>query len=217
MFKFRKKKKWHDSNFIHPTCVISEHAQIGISNYFGPYVVVGPGVTIGDCNRFESHISIGAPAECWNYFTSHGSVLIRDWNIVREFVTINSGTKGLTYMGSHCVFLRGSHLSHDTQVEDNCVVSCSVLIGGESVIMTHSNLGLGSILHQKSVVGSYSFIGMGGIVTKKSIIEPGKKYVGNPVRFLTENTHKTQFLKEGQLDVEIARFNQIRREKCTQP
>ena len=83
--------------------------------------------------------------------------------------------------------LRGSHIGHDSIVEDKANLSCNVLIGGHSHLMEGVNMGLGSICHQFSVLGAYSMIGMGGIITKSSEIHPGEIYVGNPVKFLKEN------------------------------
>ncbi len=200
-------------NKIHPTAVISPHAKIGTNNEFGPYCVVESGVEIGDGNRFVGHVSVGLAAEHKDYFDKLGTVVIGNGNIVREFVTINSSTRGVTRMGNNCVMLRGSHLSHDSVLEDGVTVSCNALIGGESYIMTGANLGLACILHQRQVIGSYSMIGMGTVIPKTAEILPGQIFVGNPARFLRNNAIglERNGVTEEVLTSEIARFHQLRK------
>lgn len=174
-------------NYIHPTAIISG-AVLGTNNYIGPYCVIGAGVKIGDKNRFEAHCSIGMPAEKHGYFEQGAAeVHIGDDNIFREFVTVNGGTGKLTSIRHDCVFLKGSHVGHDSVVEDDVTVSCNVLIGGESYVMIGANLGLGAILHQRTLIGSYAMIGMGAVVTKRKEVKPGEMWVGNPAKFLKVN------------------------------
>lgn len=176
-----------DTNEIHPTAVIHSKAILGRYNYIGPFVTVGPEVSIGSHNRIEAHASIGMPAEKHGFFESFGQVFIGSNNVIREHTTINGGTTGFTSMANRCLMLRGSHLSHDSQLENDVTVSCSVLIGGESHIMRGANLGLGSIMHQRSVIGSYAMLGMAAVVVRTSTVRPGEIWVGNPARFLKEN------------------------------
>lgn len=180
----------YPGNDIHPRAIIGSNVKMGEGNYIGPYVTIYEGVIIGHNNRFEGHCSIGSPAEHQQYFFTDEAerrVLIGNGNVIREFVTINAPTTGTTVMRSCCVMLRGSHLSHDSVLEDHVTVSCNVLIGGHSHIMQHANLGLGCILHQFTVVGSCAMVGMGAVVTKKLSVMPGGIYVGNPAKRIKEN------------------------------
>lgn len=202
-------------NNIHPTAVVYNGAELGEHNYIGPYVVIGPNVHLGKHNRFEAHASIGMPGEKHGFMRREpGHVLIGDNNIIREFCTVNAGTFRQTVMGDQCVMLRGSHLSHDSLLEDEVTVSCCVMIGGESYVMKGANLGLGALLHQRSVVGSYAMLGMGCIVTKKTPIYPGNVYVGSPARLLRQNiAHiRKHALIEGDLERELDRFLMITKE-----
>lgn len=182
--------RMHYMNNIHTTAIIGKNVTMGDNNCIGPYVTIYDGVEIGDDNRFEGHCSVGAPAEHQRYFVPDDAerrVVIGNNNVIREFVTINAPTTGETRMGNNCIMLRGSHLSHDSVLEDHVTVSCNVLIGGHSHIMQHANLGLGCILHQFTVVGSCAMVGMGAVVTKKLSVMPGGVYVGNPAKRIKEN------------------------------
>lgn len=180
---------WDDKlNYVHQTAIVDELVTMGTGNYIGPYCFIGPGVVLGNGNRIQGYASIGTPAEHRNYFTQNdGQVIIGSRNTIREFTTINRPTLGVTRMGDDCVMLRGSHLSHDSILEDRVNVSCNVLIGGESYIYEGANLGLGCILHQYQVVGAYAMLGMGAVFPKGVDIEPGGIYVGNPAKWIKFN------------------------------
>jgi UDP-N-acetylglucosamine acyltransferase len=177
-----------NSSYIHPTAIIGPEVTLGENNYIGPYCYITGKTVIGDHNRFEAYCSIGTPAEHRNYFKkSPFSVIIGNNCVIREFVTINSGTVRDTVLYDNIIMLRNSHIGHDSIIESRVNLSCNVLVGGHSYIMEGVNMGLGSMCHQFSILGAYSMIGMGGIVVKSSEIHPGEIYIGNPVKFLKEN------------------------------
>jgi UDP-N-acetylglucosamine acyltransferase len=177
-----------NSSYVHPTAIIGSEVILGENNYIGPYCYITGRTVIGDHNRFEAYCSIGTPAEHRDYFReSPFSVIIGNNCIIREFVTINSGTVRDTVLYDNITMLRNSHIGHDSIIESKVNLSCNVLVGGHSYIMEGVNMGLGSMCHQFSVLGAYAMIGMGGIVVKASEIHPGEIYVGNPVKFLKEN------------------------------
>jgi UDP-N-acetylglucosamine acyltransferase len=177
-----------NSSYIHPTAIIDPEVIIGENNYIGPYCYITGKTVIGDHNRFEGYCSIGTPAEHRDYFKkSPFSVIIGNNCVIREFVTINSGTVRDTVLHDNITMLRNSHIGHDSIIESKANLSCNVLVGGHSHIMEGVNMGLGAMCHQFSVLGAYSMIGMGGIVVKSSEIHPGEIYAGNPVKFLKEN------------------------------
>jgi len=176
-------------SFIHPTAIVHPSVNLGSANYIGPYCFIGENVIIGEGNRFESHVCIGAPPEKHGCFTlEHGpGVLIGSHNFFREFVTVHAGAQRYTRISDQCYLLRGSHVGHDSWIEDSVTISCSVLVGGESFIMTGANIGLGAALHQRSLVGSFSMIGMNATITKGQQITPGCIYIGSPARYMKEN------------------------------
>lgn len=175
------------SNTIHPTAIIGPNVSIGFGNDIGPYCVIQGDTVIGSNNKFEAYCSIGAPAEHRDFFYKDGKVVIGNSNIFREFVTVNGGTEDITTIGNECVFLRNSHVGHDSIIKNKVNLSCNVLIGGHSHIMEGANFGLGSICHQFSIIGAYAMIGMGAIITKGADVAPGVVYVGNPAKYLKIN------------------------------
>lgn len=174
-------------NQIHPTAIVESSVQLGTGNRIGPFCIIVGDTIIGDNNTFISGCSIGQEAEHKAWFDRPGKTIIGNNNRFSEFVTVHRGTETVTRIGNNCIFLRASHVGHDCIIHDDVTVSCSVLLGGHSVVHRGSNLGLGSILHQFSVVGAFAMLGMGTIVPKSKKIEPGKIYVGNPAEFLKPN------------------------------
>ncbi|MBC7370689.1 MAG: hypothetical protein H7326_03935 [Bdellovibrionaceae bacterium] len=155
------------NNLIHPTAIIDPKAKLGKNNFVGPFCYVGPDVIIGDDNRFEAYVSIGTAAEHRDFFReTPGPVRIGNGCVIREFVTINGGTVGVTLLGDSVVMLRGSHVGHDATIRNKANLSCNVLVGGHSIIGEGANLGLSAAIHQFRTVGAFAMVGMNSTVTR---------------------------------------------------
>lgn len=175
-------------NFIHPTAIVDPSVQLGHSNYIGPYCVIGADVIIGNNNRFEAFCSVGTAPEHASYWHgNYASVVIGDYCMIREYITINAGTVENTKIGSHCVILRGAHVGHDSVLEEAVTLSCNVMVGGHSYLFKGCNIGLSAVMHQYSVIGHYSMIGMSSVITKQTIVTPGMVVAGNPAQVMKKN------------------------------
>lgn len=176
------------NNYIHPTAIIEEGAVLGHNNYIGPFCFISSVVKMGNNNRFEGYCSIGMQAEHSSFKNkTPDKVLIGNNFWGREFITINAGTERPTSIYNNVIMLKGSHVGHDSIVNDSCTLSCNVLIGGHSKLLQGCNFGLGSVCHQYSIIGHYAIIGMNSTVIKKSVIHPFKKYAGSPVKAIGDN------------------------------
>lgn len=187
--EFESYTKKDPSNKIHPTAWIEPGTIIGHDNYIGPFTYIASNVKIGNRNRFEGHCSIGTPPEFREHHLSEknkGVIILHD-TVIKEFVTINRGTTRDTFIGNRVWMLRGSHAGHDSILCDDSNISCSVLVGGHSVVMPFANLGLGAIIHQKRVIGSHCMIGMNSTVTKD--IPPFMTAFGSPCKPRHLNEH----------------------------
>lgn len=191
-------------NIIHPTAVIGPYVTIGEGNIVGPFAVIVGHTKIGNGNRIRAHACLGGPPEKHGYLETSGELIIGDNNHISEMVTIHGGTDSPTVIGNENTFLRASHAGHDSRIGNKNTISCSALIGGHSIIGDGATLGLGAILHQYSRIGSYAFLGMGSVVPKKKRIIPGNIYVGNPCRFLKNNTIGIQRLGVSQEELQDA-------------
>jgi UDP-N-acetylglucosamine acyltransferase len=171
---------------IHKTAIIDTKAKINSNVSIGAYTVIGPNVEIGENSVIQSHVSIightkiGKKNKVYS-FASIGNdpqdlkfdgeqtkLEIGDNNKIREYVTINPGTKsggGLTKVGNNCLFMVSSHIAHDCLVEDNVILANNVPLGGHVHIESNVIIGGNSAVQQFTRVGKSAMIGgMCGVV-----------------------------------------------------
>lgn len=182
------------TNRIHPTAIIGAQVELGDNNVIGPYsVIVGP-ARIGDHNWIGPHVSIGTPAEVrggphpvgWEGEADGSGVIIGDRNIIREFVTVNQGWAEQTVVGNDCYVLARSHIGHDCHLRDGVTLADAVQLGGHTHVWSWSNIGMGTVVHQRSLIGPGAMIGMGSAVRKD--VPAFTITVGNPARVTGVNS-----------------------------
>jgi UDP-N-acetylglucosamine acyltransferase len=158
-------------SFVHPTAIIYPNVEIGDNVHIGAYCIIGA--------KAESKAH-------WNDSDEHG-VIIMDNTIITGHVTIDAGTVNNTIIGSDCFIMKGVHIGHDALICKSVTLSPHVVIGGHVEIRIGTNMGMGSIVHQRVVVPSNCMIGMNSTVTKKSELKHGGVYVGSPCKFIRWN------------------------------
>lgn len=154
--------------------------------------IIYPGVVIGENVYIGAYCIIGAPAEnkkTWND-GSKAKVYIGDNAIIHGHVTIDSGTEQTTYIGSDTFIMKGCHIGHDAFIGIGVTMSPHTLIGGFARIGLRTNMGMGSVVHQRVQVPEGCMIGMNTTITKKSILEPHGVYIGSPAKFIRWNKRK---------------------------
>ena len=176
------------ANRIHPTAIIGEGVELGDDNVIGPFtVIVGP-CRIGNGNWIAPSVSIGTPAEYrggphpvgWEGELAGAGVVIGDKSVIREFVTINQGTKEPTRLGDDCFMLARSHLGHDCNVDDGVTLAPNVQLGGHTRVWSWATIGMGTVVHQHGNIGPGAMVGMGSAVRKP--VPPFTVAVGSPSR-----------------------------------
>ena len=165
---------------IHPSAIIDSQANINESAIIGPYCIIGPGVTIGartelkaniyvegptwigDDNIFFPYSSIGVASQDKKYAGEYAETRIGNNNTIREFVTINRGTKGggaLTKIGDGNWIMAYVHIAHDAIVGNHCILGNSVTFAGHVTIEDYANVGAFSGLHQFCRIGRNAIVG----------------------------------------------------------
>jgi UDP-N-acetylglucosamine acyltransferase len=198
---------------IHPTAIISSKAQIAANVTIGPYAIIGENVTIDEGTSIGPHAiiegwttigkrnQIAAGAVIGNYpqdlkFDGEQSfVEIGDDNIIREYATINRGTKGgglYTRIGNHNLLMTSSHIAHDAQVGNHNVIGHSTLIGGHAIIESYTTIGVMVGIHQFVKVGNVAMIGSHSRIIKD--IAPYALVQGTPVKLYGLNLEKLKRL-----------------------
>jgi UDP-N-acetylglucosamine acyltransferase len=212
-------------NRIHSTAIIGPEVQIGDGNVIGPYAVVIGKVLIGDGNWIGPNAIIGTPSQMrgyphptsWDGDECEVGIEIGNGNIVREFVTIHTGTTQITRIENGCYFMTQAHVPHDAQIENDVTLSNSVQIGGHTVVQNGANIGLGSVVHQRTVIGAKAMIGMGSVITK-DVLPYGLVY-GAPARLRGGNlvgmdrsgisTEFAQLIADALIDGNIEALNSL--------
>ena len=99
--------------------------------------MVVEGVTqIGEDCEVDPFASLGAPPQHSAYKGEPTRLVIGDRNLIREHVTMHTGTpigRGVTTVGSDGLFCVGCHVAHDCIVGDHVVLINSATLGGHVV------------------------------------------------------------------------------------
>jgi UDP-N-acetylglucosamine acyltransferase len=170
---------------IHKTAIVSPKAEIGTNVKIGPYAVVGAGVKIGNDVSIASHVcieedtTIGAGTQIFPFaaigfypqdlkFNGENSrLVIGRNNIIREYVTMHTGTKNgrmETTIGDGNLFMIGVHIAHDCVIGSNIVMGNNATLGGHVVIGDSVIIGGLAAVHQFVRIGHNAIIGgMSGV------------------------------------------------------
>lgn len=172
---------------IHPTAIVSEGAQIGAGSVIGAYSIIGPKVVIGAGSKIGPHVviegntrigddniifqfaSIGSAPQDLKYQGEDSLLEIGDRNKIREYVTLQPGTKGggmRTSIGSDNLFMANSHVGHDSRIGNGNVLANSSAIAGHVEIGSGVTLGGLTGVHQFVRLGDLSILGAGSMVNK---------------------------------------------------
>ena len=175
---------------IHPTAIVSPEAEVGEDVEIGPYSIINGQVKIGNGTKIESHVCIGvgmgeitigeenhfypgcvigsAPQDL-SYKGDDTALVIGDKNLIREYVTINLGTKrgrGVTQVGHHNFLMAYVHIAHDCQLGDFINMANSTDCAGHVDIGDHITIGGRCGIAQHVRLGQLCYIGGGSLVNK---------------------------------------------------
>ena len=159
---------------IHEKAIISKNVEIG------PYCVIGPNVEISENVKIHSHVnitgdtkisegniiypfaSIGSDPQDLKYDGESTKLEIGKNNIIREYVTINPGTKGgggLTKIGNNCLIMISAHIAHDCKIGNNIIIANNAAIAGHAIIDDDVVIGGNCGIQQFTRIGKMAMIG----------------------------------------------------------
>jgi UDP-N-acetylglucosamine acyltransferase len=172
---------------VHPTAIISPKAELGEGATVGPYSIVGDHVTMGEGCRIGSHVviqgrtqigdhcqffpycSIGLPPQDLKYHGEDTELVVGDYNVFREYVTVNRGTVqggGRTLIGNHNFFMVYAHVAHDCILGNHIIMANAATLAGHVVIEDYATIGAFSGVHQFCRIGVHGFVGGYSVITK---------------------------------------------------
>ena len=165
---------------IHPSAIVAPGARIGAGVEIGPFCLVGPSVELEDGVKLISHVaiagttrlgartrvfpfaSLGHEPQDLKYRGEPVSLVIGPDCLIREGVTMNSGTAGgraMTTVGARCTFLANSHVAHDCVLGDDVIFSNNVMLAGHCEVGDFAILSGGVGVHQFVRIGAHAFVG----------------------------------------------------------
>ena len=165
---------------IHKTAIVDKKAKISAKALIGPYSVIGPDVEIGEGSEIQSHVnitgktiignntkifpfaSVGTKPQDLKYKGEETKLEIGSNNIIREHVTINTGTVGgggITKIGNDNLIMIGAHIAHDCVVGNNVVIANSAAIAGHAQISDDVIIGGNCGIQQFTRIGRMAMIG----------------------------------------------------------
>ena len=192
---------------IHPTAIVDAQADLAADVTVGPYAVIGSHVRVGartvigahcvfegyttvgeDCQFFTGAV-VGSIPQDLKYEGEKSELIIGDRNRIREYATLNPGTKGgggKTVVGSDCLLMAYAHVAHDCILGDRVVLANSAALAGHIQIEDGAIVGGLVGIHQFVRVGTLAIIGGCSRVTQD--VPPYSTCVGYPAKVFGLNT-----------------------------
>ncbi len=210
---------------IHPTAIVHPDAELGEGVEIGPYtcisgtVKIGAGTIVAERVSIEGYTTIGADNEIFagaiigsrtqdKKFKGGMSFLkIGDRNKIREYVTINPGTKEgtETAIGDDNLLMAYSHVAHDCIIKNHTIIANAGTLAGHVIVEDRAIIGGMSAVHQFVRIGKLALIGGCSKVTQD--VPPFMIADGHPARVYGLNTiglERAGFSKEEKLMVRKA-------------
>ncbi len=119
------------------------------------------------------------------FVSSHAE--IGDGTIIAPHVSIQATAR----IGRNVAINTATIVGHDVVVEDNCVLSSMVNLGGATHVETLGYIGMGALIKEKLRIGRASIVGMGSVV--HSDLPAEIIALGNPARVVRRNEDKKVF------------------------
>lgn len=164
---------------IHPTALVSSHAQLGHGVEVGPFAIIEDNVVIGDeCKILARVVIKGNTTLGANNYIAEGAVLggrpqhtaapeevgsliVGSNNVIRENATLHCGLRPgmVTTLGSNCLLMVNAHVGHDCQIGDRVILVNNCMIGGHAIVHDRAYVSGGVGVHQFCRIGRCAMVG----------------------------------------------------------
>src|SRR5437868_14492788 len=147
--------------------VVGKDVRIGAGTVVGPHVVITGRTTIGKRNRIFQFASIGDIPQDRKYGGEATTLTIGDDNVIREYVSIHTGTaqdRGTTTIGDRNWLLGYVHIAHDCRIGNDTTFSNNSQLAGHVTVDDFATLGGFTGVHQFCRVGAHAMVAAGSIV-----------------------------------------------------
>tara|TARA_Y200000002_G_C22687433_1_gene666539 strand:- start:3170 stop:3961 length:792 start_codon:yes stop_codon:yes gene_type:complete len=172
----------HSTAIIDPTADLDSTVQVGAysvigknvcidkNTIIGPHVVISSDCEIGQNNKIYQFASISEIPQDKKYEGEECKLIIGSGNTIREYCTINRGTKAggesKTLVGDNNWIMAYVHIAHDCVIGNNNVMSNATSLAGHVIMGSNIVLAGYVLVHQFCKIGDYSFAGMGAALNQ---------------------------------------------------
>ncbi len=173
---------------IEPFVTIHKNVEIGEGTWIGSNVTIMEGARIGkNCRIFPGAVISAVPQDL-KFEGEETTVEIGDNTTIREFVTVNRGTKAnnKTVIGNNCLLMAYVHIAHDCIIGNHCILANAANLAGHITMEDYAILGGLSAVHQFVNIGAHVMISGGSLVRKD--VPPFTKAARDPLSFVGINS-----------------------------
>jgi len=177
-----------DGVIVKPYAIIEENVEIGEHSVIGPHVVIHKYVSMGSANKIHAHAVIGDLPQDLSFDESKETrVALGNNNVIREGVTIHRATVAeTTRIGSDCYIMTNVHIGHDCQVGNGVIMASNTGLGGHTEVGDKVVFGAMVGVHQFARIGS--FVMCAGMMTVRKDVMPYTMVAGEPAKHYRLNT-----------------------------
>ncbi len=173
---------------VEPFANIENNVIIGEGTWIGSNVTIMEGARIGNnCRIFPGAVISAIPQDL--KFEGEDSLTVIGNNVtIREFVSINRGTKasGETRIGDNCLIMATAHIAHDCVIGNNAIIVNGVALAGHVIVGDNAIIGGLAAIHQFIHIGAHAMISGGSLVRKD--VPPFTKAAKDPISFVGINS-----------------------------
>ena len=168
-----------DGVIIGPFCVVEGNSKIGARTFLRSHIVIGPHTELGEDNEIYPHATIGMGPQDLKFKGAPTRLVVGNRNVIREGCTMHRGTEGgggLTTVADDNFFMTASHVAHDCHVGSRNIFANNGTLAGHVEIGDGCTVGAFSAIHQFCRMGDHAF--MGGFTVATLDVLPFMKTVG---------------------------------------
>jgi UDP-N-acetylglucosamine acyltransferase len=153
---------------IEPFAYIAGNVEIGDGTWVGPNATILDGARIGkNCKVFPGAVISAIPQDL-KFRGEETTAEIGDNTTMREFVTINRGTKsrGKTVVGNNCLLMAYVHVGHDCVLGNEIILGNGTQLAGEVEVDDWAIISAHTLIHQFERIGAHVMIQGGSKINK---------------------------------------------------
>ncbi len=182
-----KGAKIAESVEIGPFAVVHDNVVIGEGTHIDSHAVIMPGARIGkNCKIFPGAVIASIPQDL-KFVGEETTAEIGDNTVIREYVTINRGTKAnwKTVIGKNCLIMSYVHIGHDSVIGNNVILAGYCGLAGHVTIEDYVIMEGYSAVQQFIKIGAHAFCAGDSKVRKN--IPPYVKCAREPLSYIGVN------------------------------